>query len=146
MYIDSEAHIDLFWQIPKAKTLIYKVKSVVEPHWLILFSYIVGTALLLIVANWSGIGWSWDSTDYVSAGRAISHSLGPLDVTAQPMTVRTPGYPALIAIGEWLNLPTNFTLVAITALCASIVTGCTFNQLKNKNSEVGSQNGGRGGI
>ena len=64
-------------------------------------------ALLVVIANWSGIGWSWDSTDYISAGRAISHGLGPLDVTAQPMTVRTPGYPALIAIGEWLNLPIN---------------------------------------
>jgi hypothetical protein len=42
------------------------------------------------------------------------------------MTVRTPGYPALIAIGEWLNLPTNFTLVAINAVCASIVTTWTF--------------------
>ena len=91
----------------------------------------VGTALLVIVANWSGIGWSWDSTDYVSAGRAISHGLGPLDVTAQPMTVRTPGYPALIAIGEWLHLPTNFTLVAINALCASVVTGCTFLMLRH---------------
>jgi len=47
------------------------------------------------------------------------------------MTVRTPGYPALIAIGEWLNLPTNFTLVAINALCASVVTGCTFLMLRN---------------
>jgi hypothetical protein len=42
------------------------------------------------------------------------------------MTVRTPGYPALIAIGERLNLPTNFTLVAINASSASIVTGSTF--------------------
>ena len=98
---------------------------------LLLAGFMVGTALLVIVANWSGIGWSWDSTDYVSAGRAISHGLGPLDVTAQPMTVRTPGYPALIAIGEWLNLPTNFTLVAINALCASVVTGCTFLMLRH---------------
>ena len=83
-------------------------------------------ALLVVIANWSGIGWSWDSTDYISAGRAISHGLGPLDVTAQPMTVRTPGYPALIAIGEWLNLPINCTLVIINAVCASLINGCTY--------------------
>jgi hypothetical protein len=89
----------------------------------------VVSALIVVITNLSGIGWSWDSTDYVSAGRAISRGLGPLDVTARPMTVRTPGYPALIAIGEWLNLPTNFTLVAINAVCASIITTCTFIML-----------------
>ena len=98
---------------------------------LLLVGFMVGTALLVVLANWSGIGWSWDSTDYVSAGKAISHGLGPLDVTAQPMTVRTPGYPALIAIGERLNLPTNFTLVAINASSASIVTGSTFLLLRH---------------
>jgi hypothetical protein len=103
---------------------------------LLLAGFMVGTALLVVVANWSGIGWSWDSTDYVSAGRAISHGLGPLDVTAKPMTVRTPGYPALIAIGEWLNLPTNFTLVAINAVCASIVTTCTFIVLHRHTRKV----------
>ena len=31
--------------------------------------------IILIISNRSGVGWSWDSTDYVAAGRSLSHGL-----------------------------------------------------------------------
>ena len=54
--------------------------------------------LVVLLANRSGVSWSWDSTDYVAAGRSIAKFKGSLDVSGLPMTVRPPGYPALIAI------------------------------------------------
>ncbi|MHB1090579.1 MAG: hypothetical protein ACYC0U_05875, partial [Ilumatobacteraceae bacterium] len=75
--------------------------------WLVGASVV--SAVLGIGSNWSGVGWSWDSTDYVSAGLSLAKGQGPLDVTGRPMTVRPPGFPALIAVGDWIGLTPNIT-------------------------------------
>lgn len=82
--------------------------------------------LLVIVANWSGVSWSWDSTDYVAAGRSIAKFKGSLDVSGLPMTVRPPGYPLLISIGELLSLPTNVTLIIINVASAIVCAAFTY--------------------
>lgn len=82
--------------------------------------------LLVVVANWSGVSWSWDSTDYVAAGRSIAKLKGSLDVSGLAMTVRPPGYPALIALGEVVGLPTNITLLTINVGSAAISALCVF--------------------
>ena len=84
------------------------------------------SGLVVIIANWSGVSWSWDSTDYVAAGRSISKFKGSLDVSGLPMTVRPPGYPALIAVGEFFGLPTNFTLLAINVASAVVCALCIY--------------------
>jgi 4-amino-4-deoxy-L-arabinose transferase-like glycosyltransferase len=82
--------------------------------------------LVVIIANWSGVSWSWDSTDYVAAGRSISKFKGSLDVSGLPMTVRPPGYPALIAVGEFIGLSTNLTLLAINMASAVVCALCVY--------------------
>lgn len=92
--------------------------------------WLVGASLvstvLVIGSNWSGVGWSWDSTDYVSAGLSLAKGRGPLDVTGRPMTVRPPGFPALIAVGDWIGLTPNTTLILINIASAVIVVACTY--------------------
>jgi hypothetical protein len=82
--------------------------------------------LVVVIANWSGVSWSWDSTDYVAAGRSIAKFKGSLDVSGLPMTVRPPGYPALIAVGEFVRLPTNLTLLAINVASAVVCALCIY--------------------
>ena len=82
--------------------------------------------LVVLLANRSGVSWSWDSTDYVAAGRSIARFKGSLDVSGLPMTVRPPGYPALIAIGEFVGLPTNITLLAINVVSAVASALCVY--------------------
>lgn len=93
-------------------------------------TWLIGTcfvsAVLVIFSNWSGVGWSWDSTDYVAAGLSIADGRGPLDVTGRPMTVRPPGFPALIAIGDWIGFSSNMTLLLINVASALIVVVCTY--------------------
>ena len=89
-----------------------------------LIAFVAG--LLVVVANWSGVSWSWDSTDYVAAGRSIAKFKGSLDVSGLPMTVRPPGYPVLIALGEFLRLPTNVTLLVINVGSAVTCALCIF--------------------
>ncbi|MEY3749312.1 MAG: hypothetical protein RLZZ449_1206, partial [Actinomycetota bacterium] len=84
------------------------------------------SGLVVIIANWSGVSWSWDSTDYVAAGRSIAKFKGSLDVSGLPMTVRPPGYPALIAVGEFVRLPTNLTLLAINMASAVVCALCIY--------------------
>lgn len=85
--------------------------------------------IIVLVGNHSGVGWSWDSTDYVAAGRSLSHGLGSLDVTGVPMFVRPPGYPALISIGEFVNVKTNTTLLIINLLSAGFVVFFSYKLL-----------------
>lgn len=92
--------------------------------WLLGASFV--SAALVIGSNLSGVGWSWDSTDYVSAGLNIAKGRGPLDVTGRPMTVRPPGLPALVAIGDWIGFTPNFTLIIINLASALTVVACTY--------------------
>ena len=82
--------------------------------------------LVVLLANRSGVSWSWDSTDYVAAGRSIAKFKGSLDVSGLPMTVRPPGYPALIAIGEFVRLPTNLSLLTINVVSAVVSALCVY--------------------
>ena len=86
----------------------------------------VVSGLVVLVANRSGVSWSWDSTDYVAAGRSIAKFKGSLDVSGLPMTVRPPGYPALIAIGEFIGVPTNLTLLIINVVSAVVCSICVY--------------------
>ena len=86
----------------------------------------VVSGLVVLVANRSGVSWSWDSTDYVAAGRSIAKFKGSLDVSGLPMTVRPPGYPTLIAIGEFAGIPTNLTLLIINVVSAVVCSICVY--------------------
>jgi len=97
----------------------------------------VGLALIiLIIGNRSGVGWSWDSTDYVAAGRSLSLGLGSLDVIGDPMFVRPPGYPALISIGEFFNVNTNTTLLIINLLSAAFMVFFAHKILQRTTSQI----------
>ncbi len=90
--------------------------------WLGKIEYLVifiGVALV-IIANKSGVGLSWDSTDYMAVGRNMASGHGTLDVTGLPMTVRPPGVSALICVGDWLSLTPNSTFLILNALSAGI--------------------------
>ncbi|MFM8866999.1 MAG: hypothetical protein ACKOFZ_01770 [Ilumatobacteraceae bacterium] len=91
---------------------------------------IVISGLVVVLANRSGVSWSWDSTDYVAAGRSLAEFKGSLDVSGAPMTVRPPGYPFLISLGELLNAPTNITLLVINVASAIVTTGCVYVVVK----------------
>jgi hypothetical protein len=51
-----------------------------------LFTFI--SLILSIYANLSGVGWSWDTSDYVAVGKNFAQDLTLLDATGLPMTVR----------------------------------------------------------
>ena len=34
------------------------------------------SGLLVVVANWSGVGWSWDTSDYVAVGKNFANGKG----------------------------------------------------------------------
>lgn len=84
------------------------------------------SAVLALVSNRSGVGWSWDSTDYVAVGTNIANGRGLLDVTGLPMTVRPPGLSALIAIGISVGLSADLFLLLLNATCAFIVVIVTY--------------------
>ena len=97
----------------------------------------VALALIVpIIGNRSGVGWSWDSTDYVAAGRSLSRGFGSLDVIGDPMFVRPPGYPALISIGEFFNVKTNTTLLIINLLSAGFVAFFAYKLLQRTTSHI----------
>jgi len=91
-------------------------------------------AVLSITSNLSGVGWSWDSSDYVAVGKNFAKDLTLLDSTGLPMTVRPPGLSILIAIGDWLGLGVNFTVQILNAVSAVIVVLCTSNLLQLANT------------
>ena len=90
----------------------------------------VSAALLSVVANRSGVGWSWDTSDYVAVGKNIATGNGLLDATGLPMTVRPPGLSILIAIGDLLGLSVNLTAQLLNAICAGIVVVVTHQLLR----------------
>ena len=77
-------------------------------------SWLTGMALtsglLTIVANRSGVGWSWDTSDYVAVAKNFASGNGLLDATGIPMTVRPPGLSILIGLGDLLGLGVNLSV------------------------------------
>ena len=88
------------------------------------------SAVLALTSNRSGVGWSWDSTDYVAVATNIANGRGLLDVTGLPMTVRPPGLSILIAAGISIGLSANLFLSLLNATCAFIVVALTFALLE----------------
>lgn len=95
------------------------------------------SGLLVVIANWSGVGWSWDTSDYVAVGRTFVSGNGLLDATGIPMTVRPPGLSILIGIGDLLGLSVNLTVQILNVICAIVTVLGTFHLLQiakaNKN-------------
>ena len=99
----------------------------------------VGAALLTAVANRSGVGWSWDTSDYVAVGKNIATGNGLLDATGLPMTVRPPGLSILIAIGDWFGLSANLTVQLLNAICAAIVVVATHQLLRVAQTKISTR-------
>ncbi|MGA0107051.1 MAG: hypothetical protein ACO3IR_07020 [Ilumatobacteraceae bacterium] len=78
------------------------------------------SGLLVVVANWSGVGWSWDTSDYVAVGKNFASGNGLLDATGIPMTVRPPGLSILIGVGDLLGLSVNLTVQILNVICAIV--------------------------
>ena len=88
------------------------------------------SGLLVVIANWSGVGWSWDTSDYVAVGRNFASGNGLLDATGIPMTVRPPGLSILIGIGDLLGLSVNLTVQILNVICAIVTALGTFHLLQ----------------
>jgi len=88
------------------------------------------SGLLVVVANWSGVGWSWDTSDYVAVGKNFASGNGLLDATGIPMTVRPPGLSILIGIGDLLGLSVNLTVQILNVICAIVTVLGTFRLLQ----------------
>ena len=88
------------------------------------------SGLLVVVANWSGVGWSWDTSDYVAVGKNFANGSGLLDATGIPMTVRPPGLSILIGIGDLLGLSVNLTVQILNVICAIVTVLGTFHLLQ----------------
>ena len=99
------------------------------------FGLSITGAILSIISNRSGVGWSWDSTDYVAVGINIANGRGLLDVTGLPMTVRPPGLSALIAVGISLGISANLFLLLLNAICSLIVVASTYALLRRAVSD-----------
>jgi hypothetical protein len=85
------------------------------------------SGFLTIVANRSGVGWSWDTSDYVAVGKNFASGNGLLDATGIPMTVRPPGLSILIGIGDLLGLSVNLTVQILNVICAIVTVLGTFH-------------------
>jgi hypothetical protein len=90
----------------------------------------VVSGLLVVIANWSGVGWSWDTSDYVAVGKNFASGKGLLDATGIPMTVRPPGLSILIGIGDLLGLSVNLTVQILNVICAIVTVLGTFHLLQ----------------
>ena len=88
------------------------------------------SGLLVVVANGSGVGWSWDTSDYVAVGKNFASGNGLLDATGIPMTVRPPGLSLLIGIGDLLRLNVNLTVQILNVICAIVTVIGTFHLLQ----------------
>ena len=88
------------------------------------------SGFLVVIANWSGVGWSWDTSDYVAVGRNFASGNGLLDATGIPMTVRPPGLSILIGIGDLLGLSVNLTVQILNVICAIVTVLGTFHLLQ----------------
>ena len=78
--------------------------------------------VLVVISTRSGMGISWDSTDYMAVGRNMASGIGTLDVVGIPMTVRPPGISSLICVGDWLGLMPSASFVLINTISAGVST------------------------
>ena len=83
--------------------------------------FLIATSMILvIISTRSGMGISWDSTDYMAVGRNMASGIGTLDVVGLPMTVRPPGISSLICVGDWLGLMPSASFVLINTVSAGV--------------------------
>ena len=104
------------------------IKSKTIEYFLIAISMI-----LVVVSTRSGMGISWDSTDYMAVGRNMASGIGTLDVVGLPMTVRPPGISSLICVGDWLGLMPSSSFVLINTVSAGVSTFFAMLILKKAN-------------
>ena len=97
------------------------------------FFLITASMILVVVSTRSGIGISWDSTDYMAVGRSMAGGIGVVDVVGLPMTVRPPGISSLICLGDWLGLMPSTTFVLINTVSAGVSTFFAMLILKKAN-------------
>ena len=96
--------------------------------------FLIATSMILVVVSTrSGMGISWDSTDYMAVGRNMSSGIGTLDVVGLPMTVRPPGISSLICVGDWLGLMPSASFVLINTVSAGVSTFFAMLILKKAN-------------
>ena len=97
-------------------------------RWLLLVALTSG--LLTTVANRSGVGWSWDTSDYVAVGKNFANGSGFLDATGLPMTVRPPGLSILLGLGYLFGLSINLTAQILNGVCAAVLVLGTYRLLQ----------------
>lgn len=97
------------------------------------FFLIIASMTLVVVSTRSGIGISWDSTDYMAVGRNMASGIGVIDVVGLSMTVRPPGISSLICLGDWLGLMPSTTFVIINTVSAGVSTFFAMLILKKAN-------------
>ena len=96
--------------------------------------FLIATSMMLVVISTrSGMGISWDSTDYMAVGRNMASGIGTLDVVGLPMTVRPPGISSLICLGDWLGLMPSASFVLINTVSAGVSTFFAMLILKKAN-------------
>ena len=96
--------------------------------------FLIATSMILVVISTrSGMGISWDSTDYMAVGRNMASGIGTLDVVGLPMTVRPPGISSLICVGDWLGLMPSTSFVLINTVSAGVSTYFAMLILKKAN-------------
>lgn len=89
--------------------------------------------ILVVISTRSGMGISWDSTDYMAVGRNMASGIGTLDVVGLPTTVRPPGISSLICVGDWLGLMPSASFVLINTVSAGVSTYFAMLILKKAN-------------
>lgn len=84
-----------------------------------------------LVGNRSGIGLSWDSTDYIAVGLSMSAGRGALDVTGIPTVIRPPGLSAFVTLGDWLTVSPDISLRCVNAISMMLIVWCTHRLLSH---------------
>ena len=98
---------------------------------------IASSMLLAVISTRSGMGISWDSTDYMAVGRSMASGIGLIDVVGLPMTVRPPGISSLICLGDWFGLIPSTTFVLINTVSAGVSTYFAMLILRKTNIRKG---------
>lgn len=97
----------------------------------VVLAVLVAVSLALVwLANRHGVGWSYDSADYVAVGSSLSRGFGALDVIGKPTTVHPPGFSMMIAIGLWLGFSSSMALLGINMISTVVSVVCTFALLR----------------
>jgi hypothetical protein len=91
---------------------------------------------LVVLANRRGVGWSYDSADYVAVGASLSRGLGALDVIGKPTTVHPPGFSALIALGMWSGMSSALSILIINSISTAVTVLCTFLILRSSTQKL----------